>query len=950
MSDYKSTLNLPDTEFPMRGNLPEREPLLLAHWESIELYHKIREVFRGRKKFILHDGPPYANGNIHLGHAVNKILKDIIVKSKSMLGFDAPYVPGWDCHGLPIEHKVETMIGKAGDKVDFPEFRRKCREYAMAQVDGQRKDFVRLGIFGDWQKPYLTMDFQTEADIIRALGRIAENGHLHKGYKPVYWSVVGGSALAEAEVEYHEKTSNSVDVSYPVADPADVLRRFGIDSENSGEGEISLVIWTTTPWTLPASLAISVGPAIEYALLSCRTERGAERWVVSRELAAALCERSGVTDYKVVAVCEGQALEGLLCQHPFYPREIPVLLGDHVTLEAGTGAVHTAPDHGLEDFVVCQKYGIETINPMNDGGIFREHVGIFAGQHVYKADDQVLSVLRDNGRMLSHAKIRHSYAHCWRTKTPLIYRATPQWFISMDKKHLKRDALAAIKTVRWVPSWGQNRIEAMVGQSPDWCISRQRTWGVPIPFFVHKESGELHPETPRLIEAVAKAVEGKGIDAWWEMDQDEVLGSESAQYEKTTDTLDVWFDSGVTHTAVLAKRPELAQYPADMYLEGSDQHRGWFQSSLKTAIAIHGTAPYLQVLTHGFTVDEKGHKMSKSMGNGIEPQEITGQMGADILRLWVAATDYSAEMTMSKQILVRTSDSYRRIRNTARFMLANLHGFVPASHALDSTAMLALDRWIVDRAWLLQNEISTAYDNYQFVQVYQKIHNFCALELGGFYLDIIKDRQYTTPRDSIARRSAQTALYHLTEALTRWISPILSFTAEEIWQTLPPPVSGSKRAESVFLETFYEGLTPLPAAVEQGREYWSIILTVKAAVNKALEDARNRGIAKKGGSLSTEVTLYCPLELKEQLEKLGNELRFVLMTSEACLKDSVERSESAMATDVEGLFVDISASESAKCERCWHHRPEVGSLPGHDDLCQRCVDNIEGPGEIRQFA
>ncbi len=948
MSDYKATLNLPETSFPMQGNLPVREPALLAHWDAIGLYERIREAFKGRRKFILHDGPPYANGNIHLGHAVNKILKDIIVKSKSMLGFDAPYVPGWDCHGLPIEHKVETMIGRAGDKVDRAEFRRQCRLYAMAQVDCQRKEFIRLGVFGDWQKPYLTMDFQTEADIIRALGQIAANGHLHKGFKPVYWSVVGGSALAEAEVEYHEKTSNAIDVGYPVADRSDVLGRFGL-APDAVVGEISVVIWTTTPWTLPASLAISVGPAIDYALVRFDLPSGTLHGVVARQLAGALCDRTGATGHEVLAECSGKALEGLLCTHPFYARAIPVLVGDHVSLDTGTGAVHTAPDHGMEDFTICQRYGIQTINPMNDHGVFRGSVELFAGQHVYKADDLVLDVLRQRQRLLSHEKIRHSYAHCWRTKTPLIYRATPQWFISMDQKHLKKDAMEAIRTVRWVPAWGQNRIEAMIGQSPDWCISRQRTWGVPIPFFVHKDTGELHPDTPRLVELVASAVEKRGIDAWWELDQDELLGPDSALYEKVTDTLDVWFDSGVTHTAVLAKRPELGQFPADMYLEGSDQHRGWFQSSLKTAVAIHGRAPYLQVLTHGFTVDEKGYKMSKSMGNGIEPQEITGQMGADILRLWVAATDYSAEMAMSRQILVRTSDSYRRIRNTTRFMLGNLKGFEPSRHGLPADQMLALDRWIVDRAWLLQNEIATAYDNYQFVQVYQKIHNFCALELGGFYLDVIKDRQYTTQRDSIARRSAQTALHHLTEALVRWIAPILTFTAEEIWQALPP-LGGAGRSASVFLETFYEGLQPLSEDVVLGREYWNAILAVKAAVNKALEEAKNSGIAKKGGSLSTEVTLYCTPELRERLSMIGNELRFVLLTSEAVLDDFARRPATAVATDVEGLAVEIRSSPHTKCERCWHYRPEVGHLSTHSDLCQRCVDNVDGSGEMRSFA
>ncbi len=946
MSDYKHTLNLPETAFPMRGNLPQREPEKLKHWQEIGLYQKIREASAGRPKFILHDGPPYANGNIHLGHAVNKILKDIIVKSKSLLGFDAPYIPGWDCHGLPIEHKVETQIGRAGDKVPFSEFRAKCREYAMSQVEGQRRDFIRLGVFGDWDNPYLTMNFQTEADIIRALGKIAENGHLVKGYKPVYWSVVGGSALAEAEVEYHDKQSNAIDVSYPAEDAEAFTAAFGT---HEGEGEISVIIWTTTPWTLPASLAISMGPEIEYSLVQVELDGMLQRWVIASDLAEALVTRAGARLVTTLATAPGQALEGLRCHHPFYNRSIPVLLGEHVTLDAGTGSVHTAPDHGLDDFAVCRKYGIETINPLDDRGVYRDNVERFAGIHVYKADEPIMETLREQGRLVSHEKITHSYAHCWRTKTPLIYRATPQWFISMDAKGLKQSAMEAIKQVRWVPGWGQNRIEAMVQQSPDWCISRQRTWGVPIAFFVDKETHELHPDTPKLVEAVALRVEEKGIDAWWELDAQELLGADAERYEKVTDTLDVWFDSGVTHSTVLRRRHELGQFPADMYLEGSDQHRGWFQSSLKTAIAIDGAAPYRQVLTHGFTVDEKGYKMSKSLGNGIEPQEVMNEMGADILRLWVSATDYSAEMTMSKQILVRTADSYRRIRNTSRFLLANLNGFDPAKHLLPTSELLALDRWIIDQAYQFQNALKDAYDNYHFVQVYQKIHNFCAIELGSFYLDVIKDRQYTTATDSVARRSAQSAMYHIAEALARWIAPVLSFTAEEIWGHLPAPVSG-QRSESVFLETLYEGLKPLSGDESLGREYWAEVLLVKTEVNRGIEDARKNGLIKKGGSLSTELTLYCDDQHLELLRQIGDELRFVLLVSGVRLSPLADAPEDAHKTERSGLQLRIEPSKHAKCERCWHHRPEVGHLAAHPDLCQRCVDNIEGDGEQRQFA
>ena len=940
MTDYKATLNLPHTDFPMRGNLAKREPEMLARWEKNGVYQRIRAASAGRPKFILHDGPPYANGDLHLGHAVNKILKDIIVKSKGFIGYDAPYVPGWDCHGLPIEHKVETMIGRAGDKVDYKTFRAKCREFALGQIDNQRQGFIRMGVFGDWENPYLTLNHQTEADIIRALGRIAESGHLVRGFKPVYWSVVGGSALAEAEVEYHDKTSFSIDVRYKAQDPAAVLKAFGADT---GEGEVGAVIWTTTPWTLPASQAMSIHPDLDYVLVQATVNDASARLILAEGLLEAAAERMGLDTYETLAKVKGEALEGLVFDHPFYARNIPFLLGDHVTLDAGTGIVHTAPDHGMEDFVVCQQYGIETLNPLDDTGVYRSNVELFAGEHVYKVDPHIIDVCKEHGRLLSESKLTHSYAHCWRTKTPLIYRATPQWFISMDKEGLRGKALEAIQGVRWVPGWGQNRIEAMMEQSPDWCISRQRTWGVPIAFVTHKETGELHPELPRIIEEVAKRVETGGMDAWWDLELSEVLGDEADQYEKVTDTLDVWFDSGVTHESVLRKRPELGQYPADMYLEGSDQHRGWFQSSLKTAVAMNGSAPYKQVLTHGFTVDEKGYKMSKSLGNGIAPEEIWNSLGSDIMRLWVASTDYSGEMPMSKDILNRTADAYRRIRNTARFLTANLNGFEPSRDSVATEDMLALDRWAVDRAYRLQQEINDLYDNYQFLQAYQKIHHFCVLDMGGFYLDIIKDRQYTTQENSLARRSCQTALYHVLEALVRWIAPILSFTADELWQYIP-----GERSESVFEQTWYDGLTPLADDEELDGAFWSTVQEVKDGVNKVLEVARNEG--RVGGSLKTEVTLYCDADLKAGLAKLGEELRFVTLTSDARLADLSEAGEDALDTELEGLKVSVAASEQPKCARCWHQRPDVGRDEAHPELCGRCVENVAGDGEVRHYA
>ena len=939
MSDYKHTLNLPETAFPMRGNLAKREPDMLRRWQELDVYGNLRKQREGRDKFILHDGPPYANGSIHIGHAVNKILKDMIVKSRSFMGYDAPYVPGWDCHGLPIEHKVEQEIGKAGVKVDYKTFRQACRDYAAKQIEGQKADFIRLGVMGEWDKPYLTMDPKVEAGIVRALGKIIAKGHLVRGFKPVYWSVVGQSALAEAEVEYQDKTSTQIDVRFTAVDQGRALAAFNTDQ---GQGDVSVVIWTTTPWTIPANQAVSLHAELEYALVQVDVGHGAERMILAADMVDGVMSRWGVEQFEVLATCPGQALERLPLHHPIYEKQVPVILGDHVSTDAGTGAVHTAPDHGMEDFDVGKAYGIGTINLVRADGTYTEAAGEFAGVHVYKADEPVCTALEREGKLVHQEKFRHSYPHCWRTKTPLIYRATPQWFISMEKKNLRADALEAIKGVRWVPSWGQNRIEAMFEQSPDWCISRQRTWGVPITLFVNKETQELHPDTQALIEKAAQAIEKDGIDAWYELDINDMLGADADRYEKVTDTLDVWFDSGVTHDSVLRPRPELARFPADMYLEGSDQHRGWFQSSLKTSIAMNGVAPYRQVLTHGFTVDGNGRKMSKSLGNVIAPQEVMNELGADILRLWVSATDYSGEMTVSKDILRQTADGYRRIRNTARFLLSNLTGFDPAEHMVAPEDMIALDRWMVDRALQLQNELNEDYSNYAFLRIYQKVYNFCEATLGGFYLDIIKDRQYTTPADSLARRSCQTALYHVAEALVRWIAPILSFTADEIWQHLP-----GERGETVFYETWYEGLTALPDDAELGRNYWRELYSVKEAVNKCLEDARARGEIK--GSLSAEVTLYCDGELADRLQHLGEELRFVLITSEATVRPGAE-AEGAEQTGYDGLKVRVTPTAHAKCERCWHHREDVGQHDKYVDLCGRCVDNVEGPGETRAFA
>ena len=947
MADYKDTLNLPKTDFPMRGNLANREPTMLKHWQEMDLYGQMRKKAQGNAKFILHDGPPYANGDIHIGHAVNKVLKDIIVKSKVLSGYDAPYVPGWDCHGLPIELQVEKKKGKAGVKISAEQFRKACREYAQRQVDGQRKDFIRLGIFGDWENPYLTMSYQSEADIIRALGEVIKAGHLHKGSKPVHWCADCGSALAEAEVEYEDKTSPAIDVRFKVLDELALLARceHADDGSRAGEGPLSVVIWTTTPWTLPANQAVALNPELEYVVVQTEGQYGVERVVMAEALFEHALARYGHEHYRVVAKCRGADLEGLKLQHPFYDREVPVILGDHVTTESGTGAVHTAPGHGQEDYVVGMRYHLKVDNPVDGNGCFREGTPLFAGEHVFKANNHVIEVLKTKGTLVHDESLRHSYPHCWRHKTPIIFRATPQWFISMDQKGLRASALEAIEQTQWLPDWGQARIKSMVENRPDWCISRQRTWGVPIPLFVHKQTGKLHPDTERLMEAVALRVEQSGVDGWFGLQPEDMLsGDDVAQYDKVTDTLDVWFDSGVSHYTVLSRNEQL-QVPADLYLEGSDQHRGWFQSSLLTSIAVNNAAPYKSVLTHGFTVDAKGQKMSKSRGNVMSPQKVVNQLGADIVRLWVAATDYRGEMTVSDEILKRTADAYRRMRNTARFLLANLDGFEPGLHRVGLDDLLSLDRWVVERARQLQQEIIAAYNEYEFHLIYQRIHNFCNVELGSFYLDVIKDRQYTTQADSLARRSAQTALHHVVEAMSRWLAPILSFTAEEIWQLIP-----GERSASVFLEQWYQ----FPASKQADTmddAYWRLVLEAREAVSKQLEALRVAG--EIGSALDAEVDLYCGTELYQKLAMLEDELRFVLITSYARIHRDTERGDAGMHVTLstgDECWIVVQACGHEKCIRCWHHREDVGSNTEHPQICPRCVENVTGQGEGRRYA
>ena len=940
MADYKNTLNLPQTQFAMRGDLAKREPLMLKDWEERRLYYKIQESRVGRKQFILHDGPPYANGSIHIGHAVNKVLKDVIVKSKVLKGLGSPYVPGWDCHGLPIEHRVEGMIGKAGQGVDPDTFRKKCREYAQSQIEEQMRGFKRMGVVGNWDDPYVTMDYQVEADTIRALGVVIHNGHFVRGKKPVYWCTECQSALAEAEVEYQDVTSLSIYVRFAAEDESAVLAKFGTDQ---GEGEVNCVIWTTTPWTLPANLAICLNAKIDYALVQVR-QGTKERLLIARDLVDSVMKAGGITEYETLAVRPGSDFEGLKFRHPFMDRVVPILLAAHVTLEAGTGCVHTAPNHGLDDYVVCEKNGIRDDEQEVEGdGRFSEKIPFFSRLSVFKANPKIVEHLEHIGRLFAQSKIVHSYPHCWRHKTPVIFRATPQWFIAMDAKNLRKMALDEIQHVRWIPSWGQNRIEAMVRQRTDWCISRQRTWGMPCAVLINNETGEIHKDTPEIIEKVAKAVEKNGIQAWWDLKVEDLIDpSEAHLYHKDPNTLDVWFDSGSTHYTVVEKRKEFTEHRADMYLEGSDQHRGWFMSSLMLSVAMKGKAPYREVLTHGFTVDGQGRKMSKSLGNIVAPQEVMDKLGADVLRLWVASTDYTGEMAASDEIMKRTSEAYRRVRNTIRFLLANLANFDPKANMVAFEDMVELDKWAVSLTAKVQKEVQAYYDDYDFHLVVKRLMHFCSIEMGSFYLDIIKDRQYTAKADSRARRSCQSALYHILNMLLRAVCPILSFTAQEAYELMP-----GEHGEFVFTTEWYDGLRELDDNAEFNHDYWQRILGFRDQAYRALEDARNNGLI--GGSLEAEVTVYAEDALRADLERLGSELCFVLITSKTEVRPGPAPQGAFMSEDGKTGFV-IAKSAARKCARCWHFEQLVGSVQAHPELCPRCVENVDGSGEKRSFA
>lgn len=1132
-NDYKNTLNLADTPFPMRGDLAKREPIWLKEWDTDQLYQTIRNARQGREKYVLHDGPPYANGQIHLGHVVNKVLKDMIVKYKTLDGYDAPYVPGWDCHGLPIEQKVEGLVGKVGqphkDKakngaiVTPTEFRQACRDYAKSQIDLQKADFKRLGVVGDWENPYLTMNFQQEANTVRALAKIYANGHITRGMKPVNWCLDCGSALAEAEVEYEDKNSDAIYVGF------DVVNREVLKATADVDGTLQAVIWTTTPWTLPANQAITVSSELEYsvvkavlphpafilptqletenfllrpltkadksalkqaatdpkiwqllpdkrnepevfepyfkhaleqkafaivdkktgdiigttrfyddnvhdnsvaigytfitanywgtganaeikhamlthaqaqrdtivfhiALENARSAKAVEKLgaihvktadfdkgehlfyhltnpvksekdnvrylIVAYNLVPHLMSVFNAKEHSILATIKGEDLTILNAQHPLIAeRHVPIITGEHVTADSGTGLVHTAPAHGVDDYLVGLKFNLPTENPVAGNGVYLPEARVFVGEHIYKAQPQILATLQRTGHLLKHDVITHSYPHCWRHKTPIIFRATPQWFINMQSPNsttggLREQALKDIPDVIWTPSWGQNRIEAMVHGRPDWCISRQRTWGVPIPFFIHKDSGALHPDTEHLMEKVAIMIENGGIEAWFDTPAEAFIGADATIYQKSTDTLDVWFDSGATNFAVLDKRSELSN-PADLYLEGSDQHRGWFQSSLLVSEAIYGRPPFKQVLTHGFTVDAKGYKLSKSKGNtkGFEPQDIADKLGVDILRLWVGSSDYRYEMTVSKEGFDRTTDMYRRIRNTVRFLLANTDDFDPSKDLIATENLISLDKYILKRAETVQNDIRTAYTNMDFHQVCQTVMGFCSQDLGGFYLDIIKDRQYTTQASGQPRRSAQTAIYHIAQALLRWIAPILSFTAQEAWQVLnrhhEKAVDIHASDKYIFTQEWYQ--FPEIILNDISENDWEMILQAKEAVNKALESARSQKLIN--ANLSANVAVFAQDTTYQALAKLKDELRFVFITSQASLHPFSEKSATALSNDEGNLAVSVQLATGEKCVRCWHIVSNIGTHTAHPQLCERCVSNLpEGQGEIRDFA
>ncbi len=931
--EMKDTLNLPITDFPMKASLTQREPEQLARWESEKLYGKIRQAAKGKPQFVFHDGPPYANGHIHMGHALNKLLKDFIVKIMSMKGFDSGFIPGWDCHGLPIEHQVGKQLKAKKLSLEKSEIRKQCRIYAQEFVDIQKEEFKRLGVLADWDNPYLTMDFSYEATIVREFGKFVEKGLVYKGLKPVHWCTSCQTALAEAEVEHAEHTSPAVYVKFPVQ--SGIPQSLGdLSSEN-----LHMVIWTTTPWTLPANLAICLHPEFNYIAVA----QGEDTYILAEDRLPALVSEWQLEDYKILGSCKGADWENAICRHPFINRESRVILGDHVTLEQGTGCVHTAPGHGQDDYIVGLKYGLEPYNPVNNAGVFLPDVEHFGGMFVHKANAEIIEKLRQDGFLIHDEKIKHSYPHCWRCHQPIIFRATSQWFVSMDKQDLRKNALEGIARTRWIPQWGRERIHNMIENRPDWCVSRQRSWGVPITLFTCNACGDFI-NSSELFERIAEGVEKHGADFWFDSSPEDLLPDGTVchcggkEFSKENDILDVWFDSGVSHVAVIENNPDLS-WPADLYLEGSDQHRGWFHSSLLESIGTRGKEPYKSVLTHGYVVDGKGKKMSKSAGNVIAPQKIIDQYGAEILRLWVASENYREDIRISNEILKQLADSYRKIRNTLRYLLGNLHDFDCKVDQVPVNEMLELDRYILHRFNMLREKILTAYENYEFHTVYHSFSNFCIVELSAFYLDILKDRLYTYPVGSRGRRSGQTALHILLTGMVKLIAPILSFTAEEVWRYLPPM---SVDEESVHLSQF-----PDPSNVvfdEDLAKRWEFLVVLKGEVSKALEVSRRNKVI--GHSLDSVVKLELPDEYKEMVAKFEGELKYIFIVSKVELVDRLDSDGEVFASEVlQGVKVFSERHPGIKCERCWHYfSPEAKEGKAGNEICPRCEDHLQASG------
>lgn len=936
MKNYKDTLNLPKTSFPMKANLTTLEPKSLENWYKDNLYKIIRKAKQGKKKFLLYDGPPYANGPIHIGHALNKILKDIILKSKSLSGFDTPFIPGWDCHGLPIEHQVEKIFNKKIKNIDNNLFRKECRKYALKQIEIQKKDFIRLGILGDWDNPYLTMDFLSEANIVRTLSKVINNNYIYKGIKPVYWCFNCSSSLAEAEIEYFIKDSTSIDVEFVAVNNKNIFNIFGI---NDIDKNISMIIWTTMPWTIPANCAIALNEKYNYFLILIKKKY----FIIAEKLIHSFMNRIKEKNYEVLASVKGKYLANQFFKHPLLNYHVKVIISNHVNLESGTGIVHIAPGHGPEDYFLAKKYNLKIINLIDEKGLFKYHqYPELNGINIFKVSDLVVKLLKNKSLLISCNKINHSYPHCWRHKKPVIFRTTPQWFISMEKNDLRKKALSIANKIKWLPDWGLKRIEKMLLDRPDWCISRQRIWGIPIPLFINKKTNKLHPNTSFLMEKVAKKIEKNGIQSWWDLDKKDFLGENYKEYEKVLDTLDVWFDSGAINDAIMSIRYQFSGC-ADLCIEGSDQYRGWFMSSLIIDTAIKNNIPYRKILTHGFAVDKNGKKMSKSSVNTIHPKKILNKVGADIFRLWIASTDYTNEIIVSDDTFNRSIDIYRRIRNTIRFLLSNLNNFNPELDIVKKDMMLSIDKWIIGKTKKIQNNIINAYNEYRFHDVVKIIMHFCTIDMGSFYLEIIKDRQYTNKQKSLSILSCQTAIFYIIESLVRWIMPITSFTADEVWKFLP----GKNRDKYIFTQEWFDKLFILEDSEIMNNKFWEFIKQIKNEVNLVIEDYRTKKII--GNSLEADIYLYINNNyLAEKLKLLKKELKFILLVSHVKILDYNKNTKNIKESSIKGLKIFLKKSQGIKCLRCWHYE-KIENICKIEKICNRCIKNIKGAGEIRQF-